>query len=123
MKEKKNKPKNDLWPLTEAIDCLSEKVDRLLAAIDVTQCSIVQIYQQLHQQGEIMATTLDNLIEQVAANTDLEQSAIVLIKGLVDSLAAAGNDPAKLEELRASLKASADRLAEALLAGTPGLPA
>lgn len=69
-----------------------------------------------------MSKEVDDLATQVKANTDLEQSAITLIKGLADQLAAAKDDPAKIVALTNELKNKASLLADAITAGTPASP-
>ena len=69
-----------------------------------------------------MSVELDALEVQVAENTNLEASAIALIQGLADQIAAAGNDPAKIAALSTQLKASATALAAAITANTPAAP-
>ncbi len=69
-----------------------------------------------------MSQQLDDLTAQVTANTDVVNSALTLIKGLAAALEAAGTDPAKLDALKASLKASDDALAAAVAANTPAAP-
>ena len=66
---------------------------------------------------------IDDLTTEVARNTSVEQSALVLIQGLAAQLAAAGTDPAKLAALTAQLSTSADALAAAVAANTPAAPA
>lgn len=66
-----------------------------------------------------MSTGIDNLTAQVKANEDVESSAVLLIQGIAAQIAAAGVDPAKLADLTASLKASADALSAAVVANTP----
>lgn len=68
---------------------------------------------------QIMSTELDTLTSQVQANTDLLDSAIVLINGIAARITAAGTDPAKLSALTAELKSKDDALAAAVLANTP----
>jgi len=62
---------------------------------------------------------IDDLTAQVTANTDAEQSAVVLLGKLHDLLVAAGTDPAKLQAIKDTLKTSADALAAAVVANTP----
>ncbi len=69
------------------------------------------------QEKTIMAD-LTALEAEVKKNTDVETSAVVLIQGLADQLAAAGTDPIKLEELRVKLSDSADALGAAVAANT-----
>lgn len=69
-----------------------------------------------------MTTALEDLKTQVAANTSVTGSALVLIKGLADKLAAAGTDPAALAALAAELKTSDEALAAAVAANTVAAP-
>lgn len=69
-----------------------------------------------------MSIELDSLTAQVRANSDLLDSATVLINGIADRIAAAGVDPAKLQALTAELKAKDDVLATAVTANTPATP-
>lgn len=62
---------------------------------------------------------LTDLETQIKANTDAEQSAIVLINGLATKIESLKSNPAKLQALADSLKASAENLAAAVVANTP----
>jgi len=75
----------------------------------------------LEQEGAIMSA-LDDLTAQVAANASAEASAIQLINGLAAEIAAAANDPVKIEALATQLKTSASALAAAITANTPAAP-
>lgn len=66
-----------------------------------------------------MEKALEALTEQVRASTEIETSAVVLIKGIADKLAEAGTDPEKLSALTDELHASSAELAAALTANTP----
>lgn len=68
-----------------------------------------------------MAGELQGLTDQVKKNTDVEQSAILLLQGLKSALdaAIASGDPAQLLALSASLSTSQAALAAAVLANTP----
>ena len=68
-----------------------------------------------------MASELDALRAAVQKNTDTEESAIVLLKGLKDKLdaAIAAGDPAALQALSDSLGTETDKLAAAVVANTP----
>jgi len=97
--------------LTAELKTVHRKLDRLL------------FYSQLILQEEfLMGIELDNLAAQVRANTDLEQSAILLITGIADKLKVAAQDPAKVTALAAELKASATDLAAAIDANTEPPP-
>ena len=92
----------------ESAGSVDRKLDHLLTHIRALVAQGVQIMAQL-----------DTLEAQVRANTDVEASAVVLIQGIADRIAAAGVDPAKLAELTASLKASGEALATAVIENTP----
>ncbi len=66
-----------------------------------------------------MAGELDALATQVAANTDAEASAIIVLGQLHDLLVAAGTDPVKLKALTDQLGTSQGKLAAAIAASTP----
>ncbi len=72
----------------------------------------------------LMANELQTLQTQVAANTDAEQSAIVLLQGLKTALdqAIASGNPAALTALSAALGTSQQALAAAITANTPAAP-
>lgn len=70
-----------------------------------------------------MSQALDDLAAEVKANTDVVQSAVELINGMADQIAAAGTDPAALAALTAELKASAQALADSVAAHTVADPA
>lgn len=82
----------------------------------------------LRRAGEILLTEdtmsveLDNLERQVRQNSDLEASAVTLIKGLADQIAAAKTDPVRLDALTTELKQKADALAASITANTPATP-
>jgi predicted nucleic acid-binding Zn-ribbon protein len=84
------------------------KLDQILARLDALGRQESQIMQEL-----------DDLTTQVKATDDTEQSALVLINGISDRLAAAGTDPVKLAALTADLKTNSDALAAAVVANTP----
>lgn len=69
-----------------------------------------------------MSQELDDLQAEVHRNTDVTQSALVLIRGLKDRLDAAGTDPVKLAALRSELAANDQALADAVAANTPQPP-
>lgn len=79
------------------------------------------LHKSLFKESIIM-TDLTALTAQVQANTDIEQSAILLIKGLADQIAAAGTDSVAIADLVSKLKVSATALAAAITANTPAPP-
>ena len=64
---------------------------------------------------------MDDLKAQVARDTDAVSSAITLLKGLHDQLAAAiaAGDPAAIQAVADQLKANTDALAQAIVDNTP----
>lgn len=75
--------------------------------------------QVLHRWECKMSAQLDQLGEQVRKNTDLNQSAIVLIRGLSQQIKDAKDDPVKLAQLAADLDRSAQDLGSAINENTP----
>ncbi len=59
------------------------------------------------------------LTTQVTTTTGVEASAVVLINGLAAQLAAAKNDPAKVQAIIDSLNKSSTSLAAAITANSP----
>lgn len=76
----------------------------------------------LKVQGVQEMAVLDDLQTQVTANTDAENSAVILLTHLHDLLIAAGNDPAKIKAITDQLGTSKDALAAAIVANTMAAP-
>ena len=76
----------------------------------------------LVKEQRIMSELTD-LQAQVAQNTAVEQSAIVLIQGIADRIEAARTDPAALQALTQELRSMDEALAAAVAANTPAAPA
>lgn len=70
-----------------------------------------------------MAADLTTLQSQVAANTNVIQSAITLIQGLAAQLQAAKNDPTAIQAIIDTMNANDTALAQAVAANTPAAPA
>jgi hypothetical protein len=73
---------------------------------------------QVLKEQTKMSAELDALTAQVKINTDVEESAIVLINGLAAQILALKTDPVALTALAASLKTEADSLGAAVAANT-----
>jgi cell division septum initiation protein DivIVA len=80
---------------------------------------IIFLLKTLLRKEHVMSQELEALQAQVQENTDLEASAITLIQGIAAQLEAAKEDPAKVQALAESLKASAANLSAAIVANTP----
>jgi len=89
------------------------------ALLHHTERGLGAIQDQLTRMEKNMSQELDALTVQVTKNTDTEASAVVLLKGLAEQIAALKTDPVKLQALSDNLKTSADALAEAVVANTP----
>lgn len=92
----------------ETLERIENKLNRVLALLSLVL-----------KEEKKMSRELDDLTTQVRQNTDLEQGAITLIKGLADQITASKDDPAKLTALTNELKTKADALAAAITANTP----
>jgi hypothetical protein len=101
----------DEHSIARELRTIHRKLDRIMF---FTQLNLEEAY--------FMGIELDNLAAQVRANTDLEQSAILLITGIAQKLKDAAQDPAKVTALAAELKASATDLAAAIDANTEPPP-
>ena len=99
------------WLSDREFRTLDRKLDRLLYVMEAVL-----------EKEKGMSQAMDDLATQVAANTTVEESAVTLINGLAGQLANAGTDPAKVQALQQSLKASADDLAAAIAANTVADP-
>lgn len=81
------------------------------------------------RQMATVQEAMDALTAEVARNTSVDESAVLLMNGLADQLAAllAAGDPAALvagiEGIVAKLKTDNDALAAAVVANTPAAPA
>jgi hypothetical protein len=93
-------------------DEFSKKIDEVLRMLRTL--TKVEVYEM---------ATLDELQVQVASNTDVVQSAVVLIAGLADQLQAAATDPAAVQALAEQLRSNNQVLADAVAANTVVAPA
>lgn len=74
-----------------------------------------EIRQELLQEVlKTMAIDLSALTAQIAATASVEASAVTLINAIVAEIVASANDPTKVVELAAQLKAATDPLALAI---------
>jgi hypothetical protein len=75
--------------------------------------------QRLIKKQTMAQATLDDLTQDVSDETTVEQSAITLLQGLSAQLAAAKNDPTKIQAIADSIVANKNALAAAITANTP----
>lgn len=90
-----------------------------LRLIYAKQDLMMRLVINLERRIRIMTVEMDKLIEEVAENTTVIESALVAIAGFKEALDAAGTDPVKLAELSASLAVNNDKLATAIATNTP----
>lgn len=69
-----------------------------------------------------MSRQVDDLVDAVAAETTVEQSAVTLLTEIGQQLSDAGTDRTKLTALRATIESNKAALAAAVLANTPAAP-
>ena len=98
-----------------------EDEGRLARIEDKLSALITQGASNMATMQELMAA----LTAEVERNTAVDESAILLINGLADQIAAllAANDTAGLEALVTKLRSDSDALAAAVVANTPATPA
>jgi hypothetical protein len=110
------------------LDALEELFQALLKNHVVIAKTICELRAQLTSEkenhfmtptGTTYASALAGLQAQVAEQLSVEQSAITLIQGLAQQIAANANDPAALTSISAQLNTSATALAAAITANTP----
>jgi hypothetical protein len=83
---------------------------------------IILLLQVLRKQESKIMADLTALTAAVQRETDVEQSAVVLLQQLKSQLDAAGTDPVALKALSDQLGSNADALAAAVVANTPAAP-
>lgn len=71
------------------------------------------------QEIQKMAGEIDTLTAEVARNTEVDNSVVILVEGLAAKIEALKNNPVALQALADSLKASSDKVAAAVVAHTP----
>lgn len=76
----------------------------------------------IHTQENEMAA-IDDLIADAQDESTVDDSIIALLTSISGQLAAAGNDPAKLAQLKSIIDANKAKIAAAVAAGTPAAPA
>jgi hypothetical protein len=106
------------WCWCRADDRLAGMLGTVLARLTLMEAKLDVV---IRREETIMAD-LAALEAQVATNTAVDQSAIVLITNIAAMLEAAKTDPARVQALADQLRGSADALGAAVLANTPAAP-
>jgi enamine deaminase RidA (YjgF/YER057c/UK114 family) len=73
----------------------------------------------IYFRQEHLVALIDDLTQDVADESTVIDSAVQLLDNLSAQLAAAGTDPAKLAQLKSTIDANKQRLADAVQANTP----
>jgi len=92
-------------------DAVKQKLDQIITRLV-----------RMEGKEDLMAGEVQALTDQVAANTSVEDSAVVLLNNIHAALVAAGTDPVKLAALKDTLKTHGDALAAAVVANTDSAP-
>src|SRR5882672_3129824 len=92
---------------------------RLLGLIYASLMRIEARFIHLEKDMRMAQQTLDDIVNDVAQETTIENSAVALLTALNVKLAAAGQDPAKLAALHQSIQANITAMAAAIAANTP----
>lgn len=87
------------------------------------QGEILREVRQLKEETRMATIQLQNLIAAVTAEKTVVDSAVAIIDGIPALIAAAGTDPAALDDLTKQIQVSSDALKAAVLANTPATPA
>ena len=88
----------------------------IMARLDQMEIALLG---QLQTQGIKMTAEFDALQAEVAKNSEVDQSVIVLLQGLSAQIMALKDDPVALAAMAANLAASSQALADAVVANTP----
>jgi hypothetical protein len=99
-----------------------DRIEGRLAHVEQKLDTVLALQRATISEQFLMATNFDSITQSVAATTDAEQSAIVLLGQLHDLIVAAGTDQTKLDDLASQLNAKKEALAAAIVANTPAAP-
>ena len=85
---------------------------------------VLRILIKLNKKVNTLMATIQELTAAVQRNTDIDDSVIALLNGIVQQLkdAQAMNDPAAIDALIVKLDANTAKMAEAVTANTPSNP-
>ena len=102
------------------------QVQAIAAAPNDTRAQLNRIESALtalQKEGVIVQRTIDDILNETARQTTIEDSMEVLLKALKDQLAAQGLDQGKIDAAFSAISANNDRAAAAIVAGTPNATA
>jgi uncharacterized coiled-coil protein SlyX len=89
------------------------------------QHRILEKLSELNFKVNIIMATLQDISNAVSAETQVDNSIVTLLNGIVQQLkdAQASNDPAAMDAVVASIQANTKILSDAVTANTPAAPA
>lgn len=93
-------------------------VNVILITLQIATIVILIILISKRKEGKRIMASLSDLIAQVRANTDLEQSAIQCINGLASKLEEARGSQSAIDGVIAEMRAKASTLSQAIQANT-----
>lgn len=82
--------------------------------------TVLTVLSRLERMMKTLADKFDVLIEEVAAERTVVDGVVTLLERLDEQLGEAKNDPEQIEAIRTDLAAQRQRLADAVVAHTPG---
>ena len=97
---------------------------RLFVQLDRIERKCDQILVNLAREENVLMALIDDVAADVTAQTTVIDSAVTLLNGLSDQLAAAiaSGDPAKVQAVKDSIDTNTAKLAAAVAANTPAAP-
>ncbi len=93
-------------------------INTILLTLQVLTIITIIILLYRRKEGKRIMASLSDLIAQVRANTDLEQSAIQCINGLASKLEEARGSQSAIDGVIAEMRAKASALSQAIQANT-----
>lgn len=88
----------------------------------VQNVQIVSLLSRVLKMEEAQMAKVDDLISEVASDTDAVSSLENVIDTLIATVEANKTDPAKLQQVLDGMKSNRDRIVQATLKGTPADP-
>jgi hypothetical protein len=107
-------------PVEQFTFLLKRHVEEIKHHIDrLGSMSQVATKQDLKEMEKRIMLVLDDLIADVTDESAVDDSIIALLNTIAAQLAAAGQDPAKLQQLKDLIDANKAKIAAAVVANTP----
>lgn len=100
------------------------RIEQYLQNIEYAIHRIEQTLNRIHEEGHYTMATLADIQAAVAAETEVENSVVILLNQISQQLkdAIASNDPAAMQAVVDQLDKNRQSLADAVSANTPAAP-